>query len=96
MLVISISIIATCSLVITVKLVNLIEFKIRDLKLKRILKWTELAVNAAEQLGNNNKIGKNIKFNYVKEFLKHKGFDYTDEEFEVLIDGYVNKSINNK
>ncbi len=94
MLVISISIIASCSMIITINLVNLIKFKIRDLKLKRILKWIELAVNAAEQLGNTNKIGKNTKFNYVKEFLKYKGFDYTDQEFEVLIEGFINKSIN--
>lgn len=94
MLVVSISIIASCLLVITVNLTSLIKFKIRDLKLKRILKWTELAINAAEQLGNSNKIGKNIKFNYVKEFLKRKGFNYTDEEFEILIEGYVYKYIN--
>lgn len=56
------------------------------LKNRRLLFWTKLAIQAAEKKFDAPKMGKE-KNDYVRKFLRSKGFTINEEEVEILIEG---------
>ena len=56
--------------------------------------WLEMAVYAAEEAANANKIPKSEKLQYAIDFLNKKGIKYDKNTIEVMIDSKVRELIN--
>lgn len=56
--------------------------------------WLEMAVYAAEEAANANKIPKSEKMQYAIDFLDKKGIKYDKNTIEVMIDSKVRELIN--
>ena len=56
--------------------------------------WLEMAVYAAEEAANANKIPKSEKLQYSIDFLNKKGIKYDKNTIEVMIDSKVRELIN--
>jgi len=86
---------AVLELIFSVMLIYLIPYIKRLVKEKttseqqeKIRMWVKIAVQAAEMIYNETGMGE-IKFDYVVEFLKEKGFILDDEEVRALIESAV-------
>lgn len=83
-----VAVIGLLSVIVTSVVVPLLKKKLGAEKVSEIQKWVEIAVHAAEQIFSDTGMGKQKK-EYVKEFLKEKGFDVDDQAIENAIEAAV-------
>lgn len=82
------ALIALATALITTFLVPYIKEKLDDARFEKLLKWTRIAVEAAEKLFNETGLGENKKA-YVLAFLKKHGYSVDIDEIDVLIESAV-------
>ena len=76
------------SAVITAFVIPWIKGKIDAQKLSKIMNWVKIAVNAAEQIYTEAKMGEKKK-EYVLNFLASKGYTLDPEKIDAMIESAV-------
>ena len=71
------------------KLKELISTKVAESDQKKILRWVELAVQAAEEAARSGLIDKKAKYQYAKDFLEKRGVTFDADTMQALIDSTV-------
>ena len=61
---------------------------------KKILRWAEIAVQAAEEAARSGLIDKKAKYEYAKSFLEDRGITFDANTIEALINSNVWDLIN--
>lgn len=56
---------------------------------KRLIRWAEIAVQAAEEAARSGLIDKKAKYQYAKSFLEKRGVTYDADTMQALIDSAV-------
>lgn len=56
---------------------------------KRLIRWVEIAVQAAEEAARSGLIDKKAKYNYAKDFLEARGITFDADTMEALINSTV-------
>lgn len=82
-----VAIIGLCATIISAYLVPHIKAKTNLEQRQTALMWATIAVQAAEMIykaGNGPQ-----KYEYAKQFIKSKGFDFSDYEIKALIESAV-------
>lgn len=68
------------------KLKELISTKVAESDQKKIIRWVELAVQAAEEAERSGLIDKKAKYQYAKTFLEARGVTFDADTMQALID----------
>lgn len=68
------------------KLKELISTKVAESDQKKLLRWVELAVQAAEEAERSGLIDKKAKYQYAKNFLEARGVTFDADTMQALID----------
>lgn len=68
------------------KLKELISTKVAESDQKKIIRWVELAVQAAEEAERSGLIDKKAKYQYAKNFLEARGVTFDADTMQALID----------
>ena len=68
------------------KLKELISTKVAESDQKKIIRWVELAVQAAEEAERSGLIDKKAKYQYAKDFLEKRGVTFDADTMQALID----------
>ena len=68
------------------KLKELISTKVAESDQKKIIRWVELAVQAAEEAERSGLIDKKAKYKYAKSFLEARGVTFDADTMQALID----------
>ena len=68
------------------KLKALISEKVAESDQKKIIRWVELAVQAAEEAERSGLIDKKAKYQYAKDFLEKRGVTFDADTMQALID----------
>ena len=68
------------------KLKELISTKVAESDQKKIIRWVELAVQAAEEAERSGLIDKKAKYTYALEFLEKCGVTFDPDTMQALID----------
>lgn len=68
------------------RLKELISTKVAESDQKKIIRWVELAVQAAEEAERSGLIDKNAKYQYAKDFLEKRGVTFDADTMQALID----------
>ena len=68
------------------KLKELISTKVAESDQKKIIRWVELAVQAAEEAERSGLIDKKAKYQYAKSFLEARGVTFDADTMQALID----------
>ncbi len=63
--------------------------KVSESDQKKIIRWAELAVQAAEEAERAGLIDKKAKYDYAKEFLEARGVTFDADAMQALIDSVV-------
>ena len=71
------------------KLKELISTKVAESDQKKLLRWVELAVQAAEEAEHSGLIDKKAKYQYAKNFLEARGVTFDADTMQALIDSAV-------
>lgn len=71
------------------KLKELISTKVAESDQKKIIRWVELAVQAAEEAERSGLIDKKAKYKYAKTFLEARGVTFDADTMQALIDSTV-------
>lgn len=71
------------------KLKELISTKVAESDQKKIIRWVELAVQAAEEAARSGLIDKKAKYQYAKDFLEKRGVTFDVDTMQALIDSTV-------
>lgn len=71
------------------KLKELISTKVAESDQKKIIRWVELAVQAAEEAERSGLIDKKAKYQYAKTFLEAHGVTFDADTMQALIDSTV-------
>lgn len=71
------------------KLKELISTKVAESDQKKIIRWVELAVQAAEEAERSGLIDKKAKYQYAKSFLEARGVTFDADTMQALIDSTV-------
>lgn len=71
------------------KLKELISTKVAESDQKKLLRWVELAVQAAEEAERSGLIDKKAKYQYAKSFLEARGVTFDADTMQALIDSTV-------
>lgn len=71
------------------KLKELISTKVAESDQKKIIRWVELAVQAAEEAERSGLIDKKAKYQYAKTFLEARGVTFDADTMQALIDSTV-------
>lgn len=71
------------------KLKELISTKVAESDQKKIIRWVELAVQAAEEAARSGLIDKKAKYQYAKDFLEKRGVTFDADAMQALIDSTV-------
>ena len=56
---------------------------------KKLIRWVELAVQAAEEAEHSGLIDKKAKYQYAKSFLEERGVTFDADTMQALIDSAV-------
>lgn len=56
---------------------------------KRLIRWAEIAVQAAEEAARSGLIDKKAKYQYAKDFLEKRGVTFDADAMQALIDSAV-------
>ena len=68
------------------KLRALISEKVAESDQKKIIRWVELAVQAAEEAERSGLIDKKAKYTYALDFLEKRGVTFDPDTMQALID----------
>lgn len=68
------------------KLKALISEKVAESDQKKIIRWVELAVQAAEEAERSGLIDKKAKYTYALDFLEKRGVTFDPDTMQALID----------
>lgn len=68
------------------KLKDLIAAKVSETDQKKIIRWAELAVQAAEEAERAGLIDKKAKYRYALDFLEKRGVTFDADTMQALID----------
>ena len=68
------------------KLKALISEKVAESDQKKIIRWVELAVQAAEEAERSGLIDKKAKYTYALNFLEKRGVTFDPDTMQALID----------
>lgn len=71
------------------KLKELISTKVAESDQKKILRWAEIAAQAAEEAERSGLIDKKAKYQYAKDFLEKRGVTFDADTMQALIDSTV-------
>lgn len=71
------------------KLKELLVAKVAESDQKKLLRWVELAVQAAEEAARSGLIDKKAKYQYAKDFLEKRGVTFDVDTMQALIDSTV-------
>lgn len=68
------------------KIKKLLAAKVAESDQKKIIRWVELAVQAAEEAERSGLIDKKAKYQYAKNFLEARGVTFDADTMQALID----------
>lgn len=71
------------------KIKELLAAKVAESDQKKLLRWAELAVQAAEEAERSGLIDKKAKYQYAKDFLEKRGVTFDADTMQALIDSTV-------
>lgn len=71
------------------KIKKLLAAKVAESDQKKIIRWVELAVQAAEEAERSGLIDKKAKYQYAKSFLEARGATLDADAMQALIDSTV-------
>lgn len=71
------------------KIKKLLAAKVAESDQKKIIRWVELAVQAAEEAERSGLINKKAKYQYAKDFLEKRGVTFDADTMQALIDSTV-------
>lgn len=71
------------------KIKKLLTAKVAESDQKKIIRWVELAVQAAEEAARSGLIDKRAKYQYAKDFLEKRGVTFDADAMQALIDSTV-------
>ena len=71
------------------KIKELLAAKVAESDQKKLLRWAELAVQAAEEAERSGLIDKKAKYQYAKDFLEKRGATLDADAMQALIDSTV-------
>lgn len=77
---------AVLTIFIVPKLKALISEKVAESDQKKIIRWVELAVQAAEEAERAGLIDKKAKYTYALDFLEKRGVTFDPDTMQALID----------
>nr|DAM97715.1 MAG TPA: holin [Caudoviricetes sp.] len=71
------------------KIKKLFATKVSESDQKKLIRWAEIAVQAAEEAARSGLIDKKAKYQYAKSFLEARGVTFDADTMQVLIDSTV-------
>lgn len=71
------------------KIKKLLAAKVSESDQKKLIRWVELAVQAAEEAEHSGLIDKKVKYQYAKTFLEERGVTFDADTMQALIDSAV-------
>ena len=71
------------------KIKDFLAAKVSESDQKKIIRWVELAVQAAEEAERAGLIDKKAKYQYAKSFLEDRGVTFDADTMQALIDSTV-------
>ena len=71
------------------KIKDFLAAKVSESDQKKIIRWVELAVQAAEEAERAGLIDKKAKYQYAKSFLEDRGVTFNADTMQALIDSTV-------
>lgn len=77
---------AVLTIFVVPKLKDLISEKVAESDQKKIIRWVELAVQAAEEAERAGLIDKKAKYTYALDFLEKRGVTFDPDTMQALID----------
>ena len=77
---------AVLTIFVVPKLKDLISEKVAESDQKKIIRWVELAVQAAEEAERSGLIDKKAKYTYALDFLEKRGVTFDPDTMQALID----------
>lgn len=77
---------ALITLFLLPKLKALISEKVAESDQRKIIRWVELAVQAAEEAERSGLIDKKAKYTYALDFLEKRGVTFDPDTMQALID----------
>ena len=80
---------AVLTIFVVPKLKTLISEKVAESDQRKIIRWAELAVQAAEEAERSGLIDKKAKYQYAKDFLEKRGVTFDADTMQALIDSTV-------
>lgn len=82
-------IVAVVTIYLIPKIKKLIATKVSEADQKKIIRWAEIAAQAAEEAARSGLIDKKAKYNYAKSFLEDRGITFDADTMEALINSMV-------
>lgn len=77
------------TIVIIPKVKKLLAEKVAESDQKKIIRWAEIAAQAAEEAARSGLIDKKAKYEYAKSFLEARGITFDADMMEALINSTV-------
>lgn len=77
------------TIVILPKLKALLKEKVAESDQKTVIRWLEIAAQAAEEAARSGLIDKKAKYQYAKSFLEARGVTFDADTMQALIDSTV-------
>ena len=77
---------AVLTIFVVPKLKDLISEKVAESDQRKIIRWVELAVQAAEEAERAGLIDKKAKYTYALDFLEKRGVTFDPDTMQALID----------
>ena len=71
------------------KIKKLFATKFSESDQKKLIRWAEIAVQAAEEAARSGLIDKKAKYQYAKKFLEARGVTFDADTMQALIDSTV-------
>lgn len=71
------------------KIKKLLAAKVSESDQKKLIRWAEIAAQAAEEAARSGLIDKKAKYNYAKDFLEARGITFDADTMEALINSTV-------
>lgn len=71
------------------KIKKLFATKVSESDQKKLIRWAEIAVQAAEEAARSGLIDKKAKYQYAKNFLEARGVTFDADTMQALIDSTV-------
>lgn len=71
------------------KIKKLFATKVSESDQKKLIRWAEIAVQAAEEAARSGLIDKKAKYQYAKSFLEARGVTFDADTMQALIDSTV-------